>query len=154
MNRPKHNERKLSTLPTMILLVYGLGTLVFFKGLMKSLPDLAGALVGVSSIVCAIINLLNDRDRLATSVGGRVVRRGVFRHVLLILSFVPTGFFVVCTQLFLGNVLFSREGVPGIALATFAGFSLVCFFINDSNDRMRRDAMKGLPPPLPPRNDR
>lgn len=138
-------------IPTMVLLVYGLGTLVFFKGFSCMLPDLAGAFVGMSSLFCVVVNFQNDCRRFSgrsPNPGGGI--KSIARVALALLSFAPTLFFFVCVQLFLGNALMSTEGAAKPVLVVFAAVSFVCFLVNDRNDRIRLKAMqttKPLPPP-------
>ena len=143
-------QSNFSTIPTMILLVYSLGTAVFFRSFSRVLPDVAGALVGVTSFLCLVLNLRNDCKRFP-GASSRPGNRGgpVFRISLTVLSFTPTAFFAICLQLFLGNALIARDGAPKAVLAAFAAVSFVCFLINDRNDRARLAAKAAEPPPLP-----
>lgn len=140
----------LFDIPTMVLLVYGLGSLVFFRAFSRMLPDIAGVLVGMSSLFCLAVNLRNDWKRLS-SASSRPGRRGgpVVRVACIVLSFAPSAFFFVLGQLFLGNVLMAPEGVPGAVLAAFAVAAFVCFLVNIRNDRSRIAAEAASPPPLP-----
>lgn len=138
------------TIPTMILLVYSLGAVVFFHAFSRMLPDAVGALVGMSSLLCLVVNLRNDCKRFSGASSRPGGRGGpVVRIALAVLSFAPTAFFAICLQLFLGNALLAPDGAPKTVLAAFAAVSFACFLINDRNDRARLAAKAAEPPPLP-----